>query len=62
MDTAKVKFRNTADKVSTAFKNCDLTCLVDVLDEYDKNVEQHYKEYTETQRIWEELKRNIKRS
>lgn len=62
MDTAKIKFKNTADKVSTAFKDCDLTCLVDILDEYDKDVEKHYKEYIDTIRVWDEVKCSIKRS
>lgn len=61
MDEAKQKFRENAAKVSTAFKNCDLTCLADILEKYDKNVEKHYKEYMDTNKIWDKIKFDIKR-
>lgn len=60
MDEAKQKFRENAAKVSTAFKNCDLTCLADILEEYDKNVKKHYKEYIDTNKIWNKIKFDIK--
>lgn len=60
MDESKEKLINNAEKVSTAFKNCDLTCLIDELEEYDANVEKHYKEYIDTNKIWDKVKKAYK--
>ena len=58
--TSKMKLKNSAKQVSTAFENCDLTALPDILEEYDRNVEKHYKEYLETNKIWNQIKYEIK--
>lgn len=47
-------------KVSTCFETCDFGCLVNVLDEYDKNVRKHYNEYKKTMELWDRLKFQIR--
>lgn len=34
--------------------------LFDVLDEYDKNVQKHYKEFIEANEVWNKIKQNLK--
>lgn len=34
--------------------------LLDVLDEYDKNVQKHYKEFIEANEVWNKVKQNLK--
>ena len=53
------KLQKTSAIVSTAFEDCDLTNLSNILCEYDRNVEKHYKEYIETNNIWEKVKQII---
>ena len=60
MTLAKEKLDKTAKIVSTAFKNCDLTVLKSILQEYDENVEKHYKEYKEINEVWDKVKFNIR--
>lgn len=60
MKEAKINLKNSVDAMSTAFENCDLTNLPSILEEYDKNVEKHYKEYKRVNQIWNEIKYNIK--
>lgn len=60
MEESKRKLKNSAIKVSSAFENCDLTGLEDILNEYDKNVEIHYKEYIETNNVWNKIKDQMK--
>lgn len=43
-------------KMNKAFEGSDFTCLLKELDEYDKNVEKHYKEYIRTTEVWNDLK------
>ena len=57
---SKRKLQNSVKKMSTAFENCDLTDLPNVLEEYHNNVKKHYQEYLETNRIWDKVKNNIK--
>lgn len=59
INEAKIKLKNSVKAMSTAFKDCDLTNLPKVLEEYDKKVEQHYKEYIETNKIWDKIKKEI---
>ena len=42
--------------VSEQFETCDFDCFIPELKEYDKNVKKHYKEYLETNEIWDKLK------
>lgn len=60
MKEAKINLNNSVEAMSTAFENCDLTNLPSILEEYDKNVEKHYKEYKRVNQIWDEIKYNIK--
>lgn len=59
MDESKEKLQRSAEKVSTAFNECDLSNLATLLEEYDKNVEKHYNEYIQTNEIWNKIKNKI---
>ena len=59
MQDAIGKLKNTVDKMSTVFDNCDLTYLPNTLEEYDNNVKIHYQEYLDTISIWNKIKNNI---
>ena len=65
--TEREKYREIIDKaiedlekgvasVSEQFETCDFDCFIPELKEYDKNVKKHYKEYLETNEIWDKLK------
>ena len=56
---AEIKLKNSAEKISTAFENCDLTYLPNTLEEYDKNVKKHYQEYIDTNKVWNKIKNSI---
>lgn len=47
-------------KMNTIFQTCDFSCLLRELDDYDKNVKKHYKEYIRTTEIWDKLKDKMK--
>ena len=57
---AKEKLRNSAEKIDGLFENSDFTKLPDIFEEYDENVEEHYQDFLETNRIWNKLKKQIK--
>lgn len=57
---AKEKLRKSASKIDKLFENNDFTKLPDILEEYASNVEQHYEDFLETNRIWKVLKEKIK--
>ena len=59
IEKAKKDLEESVEKVGTAFKECNLTHLPTVLDEYDKKVEKHYNEYLETNRIWNKIKKEV---
>ena len=59
MDESKEKLLRSAEKVSTAFNECDLSNLATLLEEYDKNVEKHYNEYIQTNEIWDKIKNKM---
>lgn len=56
---SKTKLKNSVQKISTAFENCDLTDLPSILDDYDNKVKKHYEEYIEVNKIWNKIKNNI---
>lgn len=41
------------------FKDQSFDDLIEVLNKYDENVQKHYKEFQETNRIWNKIKMNI---
>ena len=41
------------------FKEQSFDSLLEVLNTYDENVQKHYKEFQETNRIWNKIKSNI---
>ena len=41
------------------FKDQSFDSLLEILDTYDQNVQKHYKEFQETNRIWNKIKSNI---
>lgn len=57
---AKKNLEDSAEKVSTLFKNCNLSNLPNILEEYNKHVTEHYEEYLKTNRIWNKIKEEYK--
>ena len=45
MEQSKIKLKNSVQKMSNLFPNCDLSNLPTILEEYSNKAEQHYEEY-----------------
>ena len=56
---AKEKLKNSIEKVNKLFPEQDFLCLVDELEKYDENVQDHYKEYLKTNDVWNRIKVQI---
>ena len=56
INETRKNLENSVLKVNTAFETCDFSCLIGILDEYDKNVKKHYEEYLRTIKVWDKLK------
>lgn len=54
------KLERSSKKIDNLFEYCDFTNLPNIMSEYDENVEEHYQEFLETNRIWNKLKIDIK--
>lgn len=59
MQEAELKLKNSVKEMSTAFENCDVTELPEILAKYNSNVKIHYQEYLDTNNIWNKIKKNI---
>jgi hypothetical protein len=55
----KKNLEESVPRINTAFETCDFSCLISELEDYDKNVKKHYKEYLKTTEIWDNLKYKI---
>lgn len=53
------KLNSSASKMNHLFENSDFTKLISILEEYDENVEQHYKEFLMINDVWNRLKIQI---
>ena len=60
IEICREKLIKSTSIVGTAFKNCDLTNLSDILEEYDQNIEEHYLEYIKVNDVWDKIKNQIK--
>ena len=47
-------------KMNKVFSTCDFSCLLEELNNYDKNVKKHYDEYIRTNEVWNMFKGKIK--
>ena len=52
----KQNLEESIPKINTAFETCDFGCLLTELEDYDKNVKKHYKEFLRATEVWDELK------
>ncbi len=59
IDTAKENLEKSIPKMNTAFQTCDFSCLLNELQEYDKNVKKHYAEYEKVTKVWDAIKYKI---
>ena len=57
--TAKKQLAKSIKKISGYFENGGFAQLPDILQEYDENVEDHYKDFIQTNKIWDFLKKEI---
>jgi len=53
------KLQEIVPKLNEIFNDNCFTALLEELEKYDKNVEQHYKDYIKTNEIWNKLKTKI---
>lgn len=60
IDTARQNLVDCVPKINTAFETCDFGCLIRELDDYDKNVKKHFKEFQKTTEVWDNLKMKIR--
>ena len=54
---AKVKLSRSIKKISNLFENGGFAKLPQILSDYDEDVEEHYQEFLETNRIWNDIKK-----
>ncbi len=47
-------------KMNKVFSTCDFSCLLEELNNYDKNVKKHYNEYIRTNEVWNMFKGKLK--
>lgn len=59
IEEAMEKLQRSIPKMNQLFKNSDFICLLDTLQSYNEQVESHYEEYVETNRVWNLLKEDI---
>ncbi len=59
IEIAKEKLKNSIDKINAIFPESDFLCLVDELEKYDENVQEHYREYLKTNDVWNRIKIKI---
>lgn len=53
------KLKRSIKKIDALYKSCDFNDLVVALENYDRDVEKHYQEFLDTNRIWKKLKEKI---
>ena len=53
------KLKVLVPKLNDIFNDNCFSALLEELEKYDKNVEQHYKDYIRTNEIWNQLKGKI---
>ena len=53
------KLQEIVPKLNDIFNDNCFTTLLEELEKYDKNVEQHYNDYIKTNEIWNKLKTKI---
>lgn len=59
INEARENLEKSVYKINTKFKTCDFSCLIDELDNYDKNVELHYEEYLKVNKLWDKFKYKV---
>ncbi len=56
IEQTRENLERSIPKMNDVFKTCDFTGLLKELEDYDKNVKKHYKEYIRTNEVWNEFK------
>lgn len=60
MKKVQEKLERGSIKINQLFPNSDFTQLPHIMKEYDKNVEEHYQEFLDTNEIWNKIKISVK--
>jgi len=60
IEITKEKLKNSIVKVNKMFPEQDFLCLVEELEKYDEQVQEHYKEYLKTNDVWNRIKAKIR--
>ena len=61
INKAEDQLKRSVKKINQLFENSDFTHLPSIMEEYDENVEEHYQEFLDTNRIWNTLKMAVKK-
>lgn len=56
---AKAKLSSSISSISDYFEHGGFAKLPEILEEYDEEVEEHYQDFLDTNRIWDKLKTSI---
>lgn len=56
IEECKENLEKSIPKMNKLFKTCDFNCLLEELNKYNKEVENHYNEYIQTNKVWENIK------
>ena len=59
INTTRQNLESSIPKINKVFPKCNFTRLLDVLDRFDKKVEDDYNEYVKTFEVWEKFKEKI---
>ena len=60
IEKVQEKLEKGSEKINKLFENSDFTHLPEIMKEYDENVEEHYQEFLDTNKIWDKLKVAVK--
>jgi hypothetical protein len=60
IDNSINSLKQSTDKISKQFATCDFSNVIPELKKYDEDVKVHYKEFIETNQIWDKLKIKLK--
>ncbi len=59
MESTKRKLKRSIKKIDSLYEKYNFTNLVDALEKYDEDVEKHYQEFLDTNRVWKKLKKKF---
>ncbi len=59
MEVTHRKLKRSIKKIDSLYEKYNFTNLLDALEKYDQDVEKHYQEFLDTNRVWKKLKKKF---